>query len=83
MLQAALTGLIRFYQQWVSATMPAACRFQPSCSEYALRAIRRHGAGRGAWLGVKRVVRCHPWGGAGFDPVPERPTDDNRGGEAA
>ena len=76
MLARTLTGLIRFYQQWVSVAMPAACRFQPTCSEYALRAIRRHGPGRGGWLSVKRLARCHPWGGAGFDPVPKGPANN-------
>ena len=79
MLKRALTGLIRFYQKGVSAGKPATCRFQPTCSEYAVRAIRRHGAGRGSWLSVKRLARCHPWGGAGFDPVPKRPANSGQG----
>jgi len=51
----------------------ARCRFTPSCSEYALEALRRHGALAGAWLGVKRIARCHPWGSCGHDPVPAHP----------
>ena len=47
------------------------CRFTPTCSEYALEALRHHGAGAGSWLAMKRIARCHPWGGCGFDPVPE------------
>lgn len=47
------------------------CRFTPTCSEYALEALRHHGAGTGSWLAMKRIARCHPWGGCGFDPVPE------------
>lgn len=78
MLKTALTAVIRLYQQWVSVAMPGVCRFQPTCSEYAVRAIRRHGAGRGCWLGIKRLARCHPWGGAGYDPVPKGPAN---GGE--
>lgn len=78
MLKTALTALIRLYQQWVSVAMPGVCRFRPTCSEYAVRAIRRHGAGRGGWLSIKRLARCHPWGGVGFDPVPKRPADNGR-----
>jgi uncharacterized protein len=54
----------------VGPVMPAACRFEPSCSRYALEALARHGAARGAWLAVRRIARCHPWGGCGHDPVP-------------
>ena len=48
------------------------CRFEPSCSEYFLQAIQTHGAGRGSWLGLNRIARCHPWGGQGHDPIPTR-----------
>lgn len=61
---------IRFYQGAVSPLLPAACRFQPTCSEYAVEAIRKHGARRGGLLALRRLARCHPWGGSGFDPVP-------------
>ncbi len=50
----------------------ARCRFSPTCSEYAIEAIRKHGVLRGAWLALKRIARCHPWGGCGLDPVPAR-----------
>ena len=66
----AASGLIRIYQWLVSPLLPRACRFAPSCSEYAAEAIATHGAGRGAWLALRRLARCHPWGGEGFDPVP-------------
>ena len=65
----ALTGLVKAYQA-IRFGRPSPCRFVPSCSTYAVEAIEAHGAGRGAWLAVRRVVRCNPWGGQGFDPVP-------------
>ena len=61
---------IRGYQR-VFAGRPSPCRFVPSCSNYGLEAIDRHGAVRGSWLTVRRIARCHPWGGSGFDPVPD------------
>ena len=62
---------IRAYQAGVSPILPAACRFTPTCSEYARQAVESHGAARGAWLAAKRIARCHPFGGRGYDPVPE------------
>ncbi len=62
--------LIRFYRYFLSPLMPPRCRYLPTCSDYALEAIERHGALRGGWLAVRRIARCHPWGGAGYDPVP-------------
>jgi putative membrane protein insertion efficiency factor len=50
----------------------AGCRFEPSCSVYALEALKRHGAAKGSWLAAKRICRCHPWGGCGHDPVPKQ-----------
>lgn len=67
-----LIGLIRFYRAAISPMLPAACRYTPTCSEYAEVAIRRHGALRGGWLAARRLLRCHPFGGRGWDPVPER-----------
>jgi uncharacterized protein len=66
----ALAGLIRAYQVVVSPALPAACRFTPSCSQYALEAVRRHGVLRGSWLAARRLGRCHPFHPGGFDPVP-------------
>ncbi|HHY92618.1 MAG TPA: membrane protein insertion efficiency factor YidD [Firmicutes bacterium] len=62
--------LIRFYQRFVSPLLGPHCRYLPTCSQYAYEAVSRYGTWRGGWLGVKRVLRCHPWGGRGYDPVP-------------
>jgi len=68
-----LTLLIRLYQTLARPILPPLCRFYPSCSDYALQAVQRHGAAHGSWLAVKRVCRCHPWNPGGVDPVPDRP----------
>ena len=62
--------LIRFYQVCISPLKPACCRFTPTCSQYALEALRKYGPIKGGWLALKRILRCHPWGGSGYDPVP-------------
>jgi uncharacterized protein len=62
-------GLIRLYQLLVSPLLPPACRFLPSCSRYAYQAVQRYGALRGAWLGLRRLCRCHPFNPGGYDPV--------------
>lgn len=62
--------LIRFYQYCLSPFLPKVCRFEPSCSVYAVEAFQKHGPFRGFYLTVKRISRCHPWGGSGYDPVP-------------
>ena len=66
-----LVGLVRAYRWGVSPFIIPSCRFAPSCSEYALEALIRFGALRGGYLAVRRILRCHPWGGTGYDPVPE------------
>ncbi|MBN1338854.1 MAG: membrane protein insertion efficiency factor YidD [Bacteroidales bacterium] len=63
-------ALIRFYQYAVSPYLMPSCRFVPSCSAYGIEAIRKHGPWKGGRLTLKRIVRCHPWGGSGYDPVP-------------
>lgn len=61
---------VRLYQLLISPLLPPACRYFPSCSNYMLQAVRKHGAFKGVWLGFRRLFRCHPWGGHGYDPVP-------------
>jgi putative membrane protein insertion efficiency factor len=75
---ASLVGIlpIRLYQWFISPLLPAACRYEPTCSAYAAEAIERHGLMRGLHLTMSRLLRCHPWGGAGYDPVPEAHADD-------
>jgi len=70
LLTRALLLLVRAYQLIVSPWLGRSCRFYPSCSNYALTALERHGAGYGTWLAAKRVCRCHPWHPGGNDPVP-------------
>jgi len=70
-LAAPLRALVAIYRYTLSPLLGVNCRFEPSCSTYAAEALRRHGAFRGGWLACRRIARCHPWGGAGFDPVPE------------
>jgi putative membrane protein insertion efficiency factor len=68
--QTIAIGVVRAYQVVLSPMTGGACRFTPTCSAYAIEAIERHGAARGLWLAIKRLARCHPWGGFGDDPVP-------------
>ena len=63
---------IKFYQQSISPMFPPACRYTPTCSQYAVEAITVHGPLKGLWLAIRRILRCHPWGGHGYDPVPPR-----------
>lgn len=64
--------LIKGYQNWISPLLPAKCRYQPTCSHYFLEALQEHGLFGGGFLGLKRIFRCHPWGGSGHDPVPKK-----------
>lgn len=69
-MKHVLVALVRFYQAAISPYFPARCRYQPTCSAFAVEALTRHGALKGGWIAIKRIGRCHPWGGSGFDPVP-------------
>ena len=70
-----LIQLVRFYRYAISPFLGTNCRFQPTCSEYAIEALNEHGLLRGGGLAIRRIVRCHPWGGSGYDPVPPRNDD--------
>lgn len=70
-MRRLICGVIRAYQVAISPFLPAACRFTPTCSRYALEAVARFGALRGGWLTARRILRCHPFGRWGYDPVPE------------
>lgn len=80
-----LIALVRGYQMLVSPVLHAlahamgvggmGCRFNPTCSQYAVEALQRHGALRGGWMALRRISRCHPWGGCGYDPVPNKRPD--------
>jgi uncharacterized protein len=69
----ALRAAVQFYQLTFSWLAAGSCRHAPSCSAYAVEALERHGALRGGWLALRRLLRCHPWGAAGYDPVPDGP----------
>ncbi len=76
MLKKIMILLIRFYQKCISPLLPKMCRFTPTCSQYFIEALQIHGVIKGSYLGVRRLLRCHPWGGSGYDPVP--PKEQNK-----
>jgi len=69
-LAAVFVGIIKLYKMLISPILPPSCRYTPTCSEYGIQAIRKHGPFKGGWLTIKRIASCHPWGGSGYDPVP-------------
>lgn len=70
LLSYILIGLVKFYQYTISPLFSASCRYTPTCSSYCIEAIQKYGPFKGAYLGLKRILSCHPWGGHGHDPVP-------------
>lgn len=70
---------IRIYQKIISPLLPGVCRYRPTCSEYMAEAIQTHGIVKGLYLGTRRLLRCHPWGGSGYDPVPPKEKTDKKG----
>jgi len=71
--------LVRFYQVAISPWLGANCRHQPTCSGYMIQAVKEWGALHGAWLGIRRILKCHPWGTSGYDPVPKKDSDTEAG----
>jgi len=71
------------YRATLARWLGGQCRYHPTCSAYAIEALRTHGAVRGGWMSARRVLRCHPWGGSGYDPVPPRPESRRRNAETA
>ncbi|WP_069132630.1 membrane protein insertion efficiency factor YidD [Rhodohalobacter halophilus] len=76
--QAILIGLVKVYQDVLSPFLGPSCRHVPTCSNYTIEAIREWGALKGSWLGLKRILRCHPWGTSGYDPVPKKKNDHDK-----
>lgn len=74
-MRRAILGFIRIYQIALAPLIGPCCRYQPGCSRYMAEAVQRHGVWRGLGLGIRRVARCHPWGGSGYDPVPPAETE--------
>ncbi|AEI50083.1 membrane protein insertion efficiency factor YidD [Runella slithyformis] len=69
-MKTILIFIVRAYQAALSPYLPNSCRYTPTCSHYMIQAVQKHGALKGGWMGLKRIGRCHPWGGHGYDPVP-------------
>lgn len=69
-MKQLLILVFRGYQLLISPLLPNACRYAPTCSEYGIQAVKKYGALKGGWMAIKRILRCHPWGGHGYDPLP-------------
>lgn len=78
LIQFFLIYLVTFYKKGISPWLPGACRYQPTCSEYMIEALKKYGIFYGLYLGIRRILRCHPWGGSGFDPVPDKKTHKDK-----
>ncbi len=65
-----LIGLVKLYQWLISPVLPNSCRYYPTCSAYSIEALKKYGPFKGLWLAIKRILRCNPWGGSGYDPIP-------------
>jgi putative membrane protein insertion efficiency factor len=78
-LERLMISIVRLYRVTISSWTPPTCRFTPTCSAYAIEAIERHGSAKGGWLTLRRIGRCHPWGGQGFDQVPAREDEEQIG----
>ena len=84
-VKAVIRALILFYQRFISPLLHfgagpmGGCRFHPTCSNYVLEAVETHGVIRGCWYGICRILRCHPWGGSGYDPVPQARANCSQG----
>ena len=78
MIKKVMILLIKFYQKCISPFLPNVCRYKPSCSEYFIEALHIHGVIKGSFLGIKRIMRCHPFGGSGYDPVPQNNKNTNK-----
>lgn len=78
-MKKILILLIRFYQKFISPMFPAKCRFYPTCSQYTLEAIKEHGAIKGTYLGIRRILKCHPFHEGGYDPVPKKENKNSEG----
>ena len=70
MLAKLIIYIIYFYKSAISPLLPASCRYKPTCSTYSIEALKKYGLIKGMWLSIKRICRCHPWGGHGYDPLP-------------
>lgn len=78
-MKQLLIKLFRFYQRFISPMFPPSCRFEPTCSNYGIEAVKEHGALKGGYLAIKRILKCHPFHSGGYDPVPLNPKNDTDG----
>ena len=78
MIKRFLILLVKIYQKLISPLLPGVCRYRPTCSQYMIEAIEIHGIIKGIYLGTKRILRCHPWGSSGYDPVPPANNKNNK-----